>query len=130
MRDGPRAHPQTVRAARPADLHPPGEAGGVSNHVSLPQGFLFSACAAGIKTSGRADLALALIPEGAAAAALFTRNQVVAAPVIIGRNHLRASHAHVPPLIVNAANANCATGNPGLEAAKSGCTRMTRELRT
>ena len=101
----------------------------MSNHLSLPQGFLFSACAAGIKTSGRADLALALIPEGAAAAALFTRNQVVAAPVIIGRNHLRASHGHVRALIVNAGNANCATGKPGLEAAKSVCTAMASELR-
>src|SRR5260370_7400976 len=109
MRHGPRAYPQTVRAARPADLHPPGEAGGVSNHLSLPQGFLFSACAAGIKTSGRADLALALIPEGAAAAALFTRNQVVAAPVIIGRNHLPASHLPFPPSLANAGNANCTT---------------------
>ncbi len=101
----------------------------MSNHLSLPQGFLFSACAAGIKASGRADLALALIPEGAAAAALFTRNQVVAAPVIIGRNHLRASHGHVRALIVNAGNANCATGKPGLEAAKSVCTAMASELR-
>src|SRR5260370_18611532 len=116
MRDGPRAHTQTVRAARPADLHPPGEAGGVSNHVSLPQGFLFSACAAGIKTSGRADLALALIPEGAAAAALFTPNQVVAAPVIIGRNHLRTPHRPDPPLILNPRKSSCPTRNPGSQS--------------
>ena len=61
--------------------------------VYLPQGFLFSACTAGIKTSGKPDLAAALAPEGASAAAVFTRNQVVAAPVTLGRQHLRDSRA-------------------------------------
>jgi glutamate N-acetyltransferase/amino-acid N-acetyltransferase len=94
----------------------------------LPQGFLFSACAAGLKASGRPDLALALIPDGASAAAMFTRNQVVAAPVVIGRNHLRACRGYLHALIVNAGNANCATGKPGLDAATSVCAALAREL--
>jgi len=100
----------------------------VSEQLLLPQGFLFSASAAGIKASGRPDVGLVLAPEGASAAALFTQNQVVAAPVTVGRSNLRASRGHVHALIVNAGNANCATGKQGLDAAKSVCAELAREL--
>ena len=101
----------------------------MNESILLPQGFLFSACATGVKASGRPDLALVLMPEGASAAALFTQNQVVAAPVTVGRSHLRASRGRVRALIVNAGNANCATGKIGLEAAKNICSALATELR-
>jgi glutamate N-acetyltransferase/amino-acid N-acetyltransferase len=94
-----------------------------------PQGFHFSACTAGIKASGKPDLALALAPDGASAAAMFTRNQVVAAPVIVGREHLRRSQGIMRALIVNAGNANCATGKPGLKAAASVCAGLARQIK-
>ncbi len=53
--------------------------------IRLPRGFSFSAVAAGIKVSGRPDLALVEAAGGATAAALFTKNRVVAAPVEVGR---------------------------------------------
>ena len=93
-----------------------------------PQGFLFSACAAGIKASGKPDLALALAPDGASAAALFTRNQIVAAPVTVGREHLRRGQGLMRALIVNAGNANCATGKHGLKAANSVCIGVAKQL--
>ncbi len=96
--------------------------------VNLPQGFLFSACTAGIKPSGRPDLALALAPGGSSAAAMFTSNQVVAAPVTVGRNHLRQSGGRVHAIIVNAGNANCATGKQGIRAAKMVCKQVARQL--
>jgi glutamate N-acetyltransferase/amino-acid N-acetyltransferase len=96
--------------------------------LSLPQGFLFSACSAGLKASGRLDLAMAFMPEGASAAALFTRNQVVAAPVTVGRDHLRASRGRMQALIVNAGNANCATGKPGIQDAKDVCDLLAQSL--
>lgn len=96
--------------------------------LAPPRGFLFSAGAAGIKASGKPDLALALAPEGASAAAMFTRNQVVAAPVTAGRNNLRASHGRMHAVIVNAGNANCATGKNGLQAAKSICSEIGKRL--
>lgn len=89
--------------------------------LNLPQGFLFSACTAGIKASGRPDLAFALAPDGANATAMFTRNQVVAAPLIVGREHLRTSRAKVHALVVNSGNANCATGAMGVKAARKVC---------
>jgi glutamate N-acetyltransferase/amino-acid N-acetyltransferase len=99
---------------------------GRSGSPALPQGFLFAACAAGIKTSGKPDLALALAPDGATAAAMFTRNQVVAAPLTVARDHLRASRGRVHALIVNAGNANCATGKQGLQAAKLTCAELAK----
>jgi glutamate N-acetyltransferase / amino-acid N-acetyltransferase len=95
-------------------------------NTGLPQGFLFAAGAAGIKPSGKPDLALALAPDGANAAAMFTRNQVVAAPLTVGRDHLRASRGRMQALIVNAGNANCATGKQGIQAAKNVCAELAK----
>jgi glutamate N-acetyltransferase/amino-acid N-acetyltransferase len=94
-----------------------------------PQGFLFSACAAGIKASGKPDLALALVPDGASAAALFTRNQIVAAPVTVGRENLRRGQGLMRALIVNAGNANCATGKQGLKAASGVCASLAKQIK-
>jgi glutamate N-acetyltransferase / amino-acid N-acetyltransferase len=95
-----------------------------------PQGFLFSACTAGIKASGKPDLALALAPDGAAAAAIFTRNQIVAAPVTVGREHLRRGQGQVRAVIVNAGNANCATGKQGIRAAAGVCAGLARHIKS
>jgi glutamate N-acetyltransferase / amino-acid N-acetyltransferase len=89
--------------------------------ILLPMGFSFSALAAGIKTSGRPDLALVEIAGGASAAALFTTNRVVAAPVEVGRASLAASTGRVRALIVNSGNANCATGRGGIRACERVC---------
>jgi glutamate N-acetyltransferase/amino-acid N-acetyltransferase len=90
---------------------------------------LFSACFAGIKASGKPDLTLALAPDGATAAAMFTRNQVVAAPLTVGRNHLRISGGRVHAVIVNAGNANCATGKQGVKAAQLVCRQLAKQCR-
>ena len=60
---------------------------------------------------------------------MFTRNQVVAAPVTVGCEHLRTSRGRVHALIVNAGNANCATGKPGLLAAKAVCAELATKLK-
>jgi glutamate N-acetyltransferase / amino-acid N-acetyltransferase len=91
--------------------------------IRLPAGFSFSAVAAGIKLSGRPDLALVEAAGGASAAALFTKNRVVAAPVEVGRAALLASGGRVRAVVVNSGNANCATGRGGMQA----CERVCRE---
>jgi glutamate N-acetyltransferase/amino-acid N-acetyltransferase len=83
---------------------------------------------AGIKASGKPDVALAVCNGGANAAAMFTSNQVVAAPVIIGRRHLIASANRVTALLVNAGNANCATGQPGIDACKQSCVAVAEQF--
>ncbi len=89
---------------------------------ALPLGFLWGAVRAGIKASGNLDVALAFAPKGANAAAMFTRNQVVAAPVIVGRSHLAATGGRIAAVLVNAGNANCATGEAGMRACLATCT--------
>ena len=89
--------------------------------IHLPRGFSFSATAAGIKASGRPDLALVQTAESASAAALFTSNRVVAAPVEVGRRALLASGGRVRAVVVNSGNANCATGPQGIRACDQVC---------
>src|SRR3984885_561771 len=88
---------------------------------SLPQGFVWGAVKAGIKASGKMDLAAAVPVKGATAAAMFTKNQVVAAPVTVGRRHLTSTGGRVGAVLVNAGNANCATGQPGIDACVQSC---------
>jgi glutamate N-acetyltransferase/amino-acid N-acetyltransferase len=88
---------------------------------ALPHGFIWGAVRAGIKASGNLDLALAVAPRGATAAAMFTTNSLVAAPVTVGRRHLEATGGRVAAVLVNAGNANCATGEPGLRACEDTC---------
>jgi glutamate N-acetyltransferase/amino-acid N-acetyltransferase len=88
---------------------------------TLPKGFVWGAVKAGIKASGKLDLAAAVAAKGANGVAMFTRNQVVAAPVTVGRRHLTATGGRVGAVLVNAGNANCATGQPGIDACVKTC---------
>jgi glutamate N-acetyltransferase / amino-acid N-acetyltransferase len=87
----------------------------------LPRGFMWAAVKAGIKASGKLDLAAAVAVKGARGAAMFTKNQVVAAPVTVGRRHLLATGGRIGAVLVNAGNANCATGQPGIDACVQTC---------
>ena len=79
-------------------------------------GFQFAAAAAGIKKIGVPDLALIVADQPAAAAGVYTRNRVKAAPVLLTRQRLRSGKAQA--ILVNAGNANACTGDQGLIAAR------------
>lgn len=87
----------------------------------IPSGFRFAAVKAGLKPSGKTDFAVAVADAGASAAAMFTSNRVVAAPITVGRKHLSESAGRVRVVAVNAGNANCATGQIGLDACQRVC---------
>ena len=91
------------------------------NQLHIPLGFSFSAGTAGLKASGKPDLALALAREGTSAAAVFTTNRVVAAPIEVGREHLALSRGRIRAVLVNSGNANCATGQAGYTTCKQTC---------
>ncbi len=91
------------------------------SEILLPRGFQFGATKAGLKKSGRTDFALIVADEPASAAAAFTANRVTAAPLIIDKENLRASGSRVRVVAINAGNANCAAGEPGLRAARATC---------
>jgi glutamate N-acetyltransferase / amino-acid N-acetyltransferase len=96
--------------------------------IHLPHGFSFSSVAAGIKASGRPDLALVTCPAGTRAAAVFTKNRVVAAPVQVGRACLKSARGRIRALVVNSGNANCATGAAGIAACRRVCGEAARQL--
>ena len=75
----------------------------------LPAGFRYAAAYAGIRKVAKDDLALIVSETPASAAAVFTQNRVVAAPVELARKNLRESRGRVRACLVNAGNANCAT---------------------
>jgi glutamate N-acetyltransferase/amino-acid N-acetyltransferase len=95
---------------------------------SLPLGFRWSSVTAGIKASGKPDVALAACDGGANAAVMFTSNQLVAAPITVGRKHLKATGNRVTAVLVNAGNANCATGDVGIEACQKSCIAIAEEF--
>ena len=97
-------------------------------NICLPAGFSFAAARAGIKASGRPDLALVEACPGTTAAAVFTKNRVVAAPLKVGRASLAASRGRVRAVIVNSGNANCATGKAGIRACQNVCRELARLL--
>jgi glutamate N-acetyltransferase / amino-acid N-acetyltransferase len=96
--------------------------------INIPGGFRWSAVKAGIKASGRPDLALAEAPLGASAAAVYTTNRVCAAPLVVDKANLKKTHGRLRALLVNAGNANCATGKPGISAANQSCEALGRAL--
>lgn len=81
--------------------------------VCTPKGFTASAYTAGIKASGKPDMALLKSEKSARCFAVFTTNKVKAAPVLYDKSILE--HAHfASAVIVNSGNANACTGPQGL----------------
>jgi glutamate N-acetyltransferase / amino-acid N-acetyltransferase len=76
---------------------------------NLPLGFRYATAFAGIRKIVKDDVALIVSDPLAVAAAVFTQNRVVAAPVELARKNLRLSHGNARAILVNAGNANCAT---------------------
>ena len=87
------------------------------NAVTTPAGYRAGGIACGIKASGQPDLALLVSDRPAAAAAVFTRSQSKAEPLLVDQGQLR--DPHIQAVIVNSGNANCATGARGLADART-----------
>ena len=80
--------------------------------VAAPRGFWASSATAGIKESGRPDLALVVSDRAAVAAGVFTTNLVKAAPVLWSQAVVRAGRP-VRAVLINSGNANACTGAAG-----------------
>lgn len=82
--------------------------------VTFPLGFRASGTTAGLKPSGKADLAL-VVNDGPehVAAAVFTSNRVVGAPVKWSRRAV--SDGRIDAVVLNSGGANVATGERGAE---------------
>ncbi len=84
--------------------------------LHLPKGYRASGVRAGIKPSGGMDLALLVADVPGAAAGTFTTNRVAAAPVQWDRSLIPSDR--VQAVVINAGNANAATGQLGLDNAR------------
>ncbi len=89
----------------------------MSAGTTWARGFRAAGVAAGIKASGRPDVALVVSDAPATAAGVFTRSRAASAPVRVSRTALRASGGRARAVLVSAGNANAATGPRGLDDA-------------
>jgi glutamate N-acetyltransferase/amino-acid N-acetyltransferase len=93
--------------------------------ITAVPGILASGVAAGIKPSGKKDLALVYSSSPARAAAVFTMNQIKGAPVLVSQEHVRDGRAQA--ILASAGCSNVCTGEQGVKDARE-MTRITGEL--
>lgn len=86
--------------------------------IAGPRGFLAGGITAGIKPSGKPDLAMIASDTPAVAAAVTTKNLFSSAPVLLCRARLQES-PRARGVLVNAGVANACTGAPGLRDAEA-----------
>jgi glutamate N-acetyltransferase/amino-acid N-acetyltransferase len=87
--------------------------------VATARGFRAAGVKAGIKSNGNPDLALIVSDLPATAAAVFTTNKTLAAPVLVSQDHLKRSGGAVRAIVVNSGCANACTGAQGLANARA-----------
>ena len=97
------------------------------NILSIP-GINLSTAESGLKYNNRKDLALIALDEGAVVAGVFTKNQFIAAPVVIAKSNLNIG-PHKRAFIINTGSANAGTGKKGLEDAKEICNVLASRLK-
>lgn len=93
----------------------------------FPRGFRCASRNVGLKPTAR-DLTLFASDVDAAAAAVFTRNHFPGAPVILGRETIRAGRLRA--IIANSKVSNVATGTRGVENARRMAAAAAAELGT
>jgi glutamate N-acetyltransferase/amino-acid N-acetyltransferase len=106
-------------AARQTSITP------VDGGITAPTGFKSAALHCGIKAKpGALDLAVIATDTFASMAGIFTTNLAQAAPVLVSKQHLEATHGVGCAIVVNSGCANACTGAEGLANAK----RMTEQV--
>ncbi|MGP1483481.1 bifunctional glutamate N-acetyltransferase/amino-acid acetyltransferase ArgJ [Actinomyces naeslundii] len=103
--------------------------------VTAARGFRAAGVRAGLKASGKPDLAL-VVNDGPldTAAGVFTTNRVVAAPVVWSRRLLTGQEGgrpgHARAVVLNSGSANACTGEQGLRDTEATAARAAGLLRT
>ena len=95
----------------------------IEGSVTAAKGFLASGIHCGVKVgTTKKDLALIYSKVPCIGTGMYTNNKVKAAPIFITKEHL--SNKKAQAIICNSGNANCCTGEDGLNKAK----RITEEI--
>jgi len=97
----------------------------VTGGVTAPAGFSTAGLHCGIKAAaGKLDLTVLAADAPVPAAAIFTTNLAVAAPVLLSRRHLSETRGLARAIVVNSGCANACTGEQGMQDA----VRMTADV--
>jgi glutamate N-acetyltransferase/amino-acid N-acetyltransferase len=96
--------------------------------VTRAAGFVASGVSCGIRKSGARDLALVRSIPRAVGAAMWTRNRVQAAPVLVSKTHLAAAEPQA--VVINSGVANAGTGERGKLDAIASASETARLLGT
>jgi glutamate N-acetyltransferase/amino-acid N-acetyltransferase len=91
----------------------------ISGGVATARGFRAAGISAGIKANGNPDLALIVSDTVAQIAAVYTTNKVLAAPVVVSKEHLERSGGMARAIVVNSGCANSCTGDTGMRDARA-----------
>lgn len=94
--------------------------------VTAAKGFVASGVSAGIRPSGKPDIAVVRSVPRAVGAALWTTNRVQAAPVTVSKRHLEVAQPQA--VLINAGVANAATGAQGEADAVSSARSLAQDL--
>jgi len=94
----------------------PGDLEWLTGGITAVPGILASGVAAGIKPSGKKDLALLYSSSPARAAAVFTSNQVKGAPVLVSQEHVKSGVAQA--IVASSGCSNVCTGEQGMRDAR------------
>ncbi len=103
----------------------PAELQWLDGGITAVPGILAGGVVAGIKPSGKKDLALIYSSTPARAAAVFTSNQVKGAPVLVSSEHVRGGQAQA--IVASSGCANVCTGEQGVADARE-MTRIVGDL--
>ena len=86
----------------------------IQGGVTAPDGFQAAGVVAGLKPSGKSDLAMLLAPASAVCAGTFTTSVVRAACVDLCSDRLSTSGGQARAVLINSGQANACTGDRGL----------------
>jgi glutamate N-acetyltransferase/amino-acid N-acetyltransferase len=94
----------------------------IEGGITAPAGFKAAGVYAGIKPPTHAwplDVMLMTAERPVSAAAVFTTNKTVAAPVIVSRENLEKSRGRARAIVCNSGCANACTGDGGMKVAQA-----------
>lgn len=103
----------------------------IDGGITAPAGFMAAGVYAGIKPKTHAwplDVMLMTAEQPVAAAAVFTTNKTIAAPVVLSRDNLAKSGGRVRAIVCNSGCANACTGDAGFQVAASTVEFVARQV--
>ncbi len=85
----------------------------ISGGITTPEGFLSAGISAGLKSSGKKDLALLYAPDGSNCSGTFTQSVTRAYCIDLCLDRLKRTEGKIRAVIINSGQANACTGNRG-----------------